>query len=96
MHMIFGSWLVAAIAGEGIAINETIKQGVSLGTLAPAAIWALVALISVVGLVKLYWDNKKDQEDLKTIIKETSTQISKNSEVLESLAGKIDKCKYQN
>jgi len=75
MYFIYGSWLGLATIGQVVSVENIAKQGASLSTLAPAAVWACVALISVIGLVKLYLDNKKDQEDLKLLVKSQSDQM---------------------
>lgn len=89
---IYGAWLATAAVGEAGTVTEIMSQGASLSNLAPAAIWATVALISVIGLVRLYWDKKKDDEDLKTIIKDTTAAISTNTATLEKLNQSIQSC----
>ena len=93
MHnIILGSIIAAASVGEATAINTVIEKGTTLGTLAPAAIWAVVALVAVIGLVKLYWDKRNDEQDLKQIIKETTIAITKNTEVLDRLNDSVVNC----
>jgi hypothetical protein len=91
-YLVLGS--IAAVAGsaEANTVNEIVKQGADLGNLSAAAIWALVALISVIGLVKLYMDKSKDDSELKTIIKDTTQAITKNTEVLEKLSDNVGQC----
>jgi len=79
------------VSGElGTAITTAQK----LSLLTPASIWALVSLLSFVGLIKLYNDGKKDEGELKQLIKETSSILQKNSDALDRLHDRIDKCKY--
>lgn len=86
------SWLSLATVGVTDTINNIAQQGVSLGNIAPAAIWAIVALVSVIGLVKLYVDKAKDDIELKAIIKDTTQAITNNTATLEKLNESIDRC----
>jgi len=92
MTYVYISWLVLATVGEASTITDIAKGGANLGTLAPAAIWALVALVSVVGLIYVYKAKEKDDEDLKTIIKDTTAAIAVNSATLEKLNRSIESC----
>lgn len=89
---VMGSILAAAAAGEIGAVSSIVDQGVTLSNMSSAAVLGVVAVASVTGLIWLYKDKNKDQEDLKVIIKESSTAIAKNSEVLERLSEKITEC----
>ena len=91
-HIFLGCILAAAVAGEASTVEAITKQGVDLGNLSAAAIWATISLVTVLALVRLYFDQKKGQEDLKNIIKDSSACIQKNSDTLDKLASKIDSC----
>ena len=96
MQWIYTGWLIASMVG--ISTNDLSQVGAYsssaqiLSALAPSAVWALVALISVVGLIKLYRDKSKDDEQLKTIIAETTRAVTQNTVVLDKLSDKIDRC----
>ena len=92
MTYIFGSWLVLATVGESATIRDIAQEGANLGTLAPAAIWAFVALVSVVGLIYIYKEKEKDDEALKTIIKDTTIAINNNTNTLDRLNRSIESC----
>ena len=84
--------IAAAVVGEAGTVQEITQQGQNLGNLSQAAVWATVALVAVIGLVRLYWDKKSDEEDLKTIIKDTTQAITKNTDVLERLNQSVSSC----
>jgi hypothetical protein len=92
MITIYSGWLIIATIAETATVDNIITQGATLGNLSGACIWALVALVSVIGLIKLYRDKQRDDQDLKGIIKETTVAIVKNTETLEKLSEKIDSC----
>ena len=92
MMTIYSGWLIIATVAETATVDEIIKQGGTLGNLSGAAIWALVALISIVGLIRLYRDKQRDDEDLKLIIRQSTEAITRNTETLEKLSDKIEKC----
>lgn len=92
MSYIYTGWLFVATIAEAATVDEITKQGATLGNLSGAAIWALVSLVSVIGLIKLYRDKQRDDQDLKTIIKDTTVAIIQNTETLEKLSDKIEKC----
>jgi len=92
MTYVYASWLVLAAVGESATIRDIAQEGANLGTLAPAAIWALVALVSVVGLIYVYKAKEKDDEALKTIIKDTTAAINTNTNTLEKLNRVIESC----
>ena len=94
--LIFGSYLFAAVAQAGLSIEEVAEKGKTLGNLAPAAIWAVVALISLLGLIKLYIDKGKEGNELKLLIRETTAAITKNTEVLEELSDSVAHCTKNN
>jgi hypothetical protein len=89
---VYGSWLALSVVGEVSTVDQITTQGANLGNLSSAGIWALVALISVIGLVYVYRQKSKDDEELKVIIKDTTAAITKNSEVLEKLDNNISNC----
>ena len=89
---VLGPILVAAAVETGSAVNGIITEGSNLGNMGAAAIWATVALVSIIGLVRLYWDQKTDKETLQSIIKDSSTCIQKNSDCLDKLSSRIDAC----
>lgn len=92
MTYVFGSWLVLATVGEAATITDIAKEGQSLGNLSSAAIWALVALVSIVGLIYVYKQKEKDDDALKTIIKDTTIAINNNTNTLERLNRSIETC----
>jgi len=92
MNFVYGSWLVLSVIGEAVTADKIIEQGNTLGNMASASTWALVALVSVIGLIKLYRDKSKDEEDLKNIIKETTIAITKNTETLDKLNDSVSRC----
>jgi hypothetical protein len=89
---VYGSWLALSVVGEVSTVDQITTQGANLGNLSSAGIWALVTLISVIGLVYVYRQKSKDDEELKVIIKDTTAAITKNSEVLEKLDNNISNC----
>jgi hypothetical protein len=89
---VYGSWLALSVVGEISTVDQITSQGANLGNLSSAGIWALVALVSVIGLVYVYRQKSKDDEELKIIIKDTTAAITKNSEVLEKLDNNISNC----
>jgi hypothetical protein len=89
---VYGSWLALSVVGEVSTVDQITTQGANLGNLSSAGIWALVALVSVIGLVYVYRQKSKDDEELKVIIKDTTAAITKNSEVLEKLDNNISNC----
>lgn len=96
MQSIYAGWLI--LSTIGMATNDYSNVGPyvsaaqNMAGIAPAAVWALVALISVIGLAKLYVDKSKDEADLKTIIASSVDAIAKNTTVLDKLSDKIDRC----
>jgi hypothetical protein len=89
---VYGSWLALSVVGEVSTVDQITTQGANLGNLSSAGIWALVALVSVIGLVYVYRQKSKDDEELKVIIKDTTQAITKNSEVLEKLNNTVSNC----
>lgn len=92
MTWVYSGWLGLAAVGETVTVDSIAQQGATLGGLSAAAIWAAVALVSIVGLIKLYKDKQKDEQELKSIIGQTTQAITKNTEVLDKLSDKIDQC----
>jgi hypothetical protein len=92
MVFVYTGWLSIASVAEAASIENVIDTGTRLGNLTPAITWAIVALISMLGLIKIYYDKGRDEQQLKDIIKETTSAIVKNTETLERLNNNIDKC----
>ena len=89
---ILSAIIATAGVGEAATVQEITQQGVQLANLSQAAVWATVALVAVIGLIKLYWDKRNDEQDLKSIIKDTTAAIQRNSDTLDKLSTKIDSC----
>jgi hypothetical protein len=91
MYTVFGGWLGLSIIGEGIAVDTIIKEGISLASLGPAAIFAIGCILSIYALVRLYLNEQKNNEDLKTIIRSTTEAIVKSNDVGERTVETLDK-----
>jgi len=93
---IYCSWLALATVGEGVTVQQAAQGAGLLSTLSASGIWALVALVSVVGLVKLYKDKANDDEQLKVIIKDTTAAIERNTQTLDRLNDSVTNCPKRN
>ena len=89
---LYGSILAAAAAGESAISTGIIDAGTALGNLSASAILGVVCLCCIYAIIKLYRDKENSEEALKTMIASTTSAISKNSEMLDKISDKIDKC----
>lgn len=92
MKLVYSSWLLLSVIGQVESVDNLAKQGTTLANLSNTAIWAIVSLISIVGLIYVYKQKSKDEQELKVIIRETAINIQKNTDTLQKLNDNIDKC----
>lgn len=88
-NVLSGFFLVMSVLGEAGIATDVVNTGSSLANLSAAGILGVVALASVLALVKVYSQKQADTKE--TILLLTNT-ISKNTECLTALKDAVATC----
>lgn len=95
MFNFYSFLLVASTTGEAGMVTGLIKSGNDLTQIGIAGILGSVAIFSIYMLTKIYRENQvihqEHVETLKTLVKENTAAVARNSEVLENLQNSCNK-----